>query len=130
MMRVLVVDDISFVRKSLKQILTTLGYDVVGEATNGLEVIEQYQLLKPDLVTMDLSMPKLNGIEATRKIISIDPAATIIIMTALLQEHLASEALVAGAKNYIIKPFASFEVEKVLKEASDHIRKDPITLYA
>lgn len=117
MIRVLIVDDISFVRKSLKQILTSLGYEVVGEAANGREAVELYEQSRPDLVTMDLAMPVMNGIEATKKIIEIDPAANIVILTALTQEHLVSEAIMAGAKDYILKPFQTSDVSRVLSQA-------------
>ena len=116
MNRILIVDDISFVRKSLKQILTSLGYEVVGEAMNGREAVELYEQIQPDLVTMDLAMPIMNGIEATKEILKLDPAASIVILTALTQENLATDAILAGAKDYIVKPFLSSDVSRVLKQ--------------
>lgn len=115
MIRVLIVDDISFVRKSLKVILTNLGYEVVGEAVNGQEAIALYAETKPDLVTMDLVMPIMNGIQATKQILKADPSANIVILSAMTQENLVTEAILAGAKDYIVKPFQTSDVAAVLK---------------
>ncbi len=111
---VLIVDDIPFVRKTLKQILTNLGYRVVGEAETGEEAIHVFQETNPDLVTMDLVMPIMNGVEATRKIIQLNPSAKVIILSAMMQENLVSDAIIAGAKDYIMKPFQTDEVSRVL----------------
>ncbi len=118
MPRVLIADDISFVRKSLKQILTSLGYEVVGEAENGREAVELYELVHPDLVTMDLAMPELNGVEATKRILKLDPAANVVILSSLTQEAWITDAISAGAKNYIMKPFQTADVARVLKEVT------------
>ena len=112
---VLIVDDVSYVRKTLKQILTARGLKVVGEAENGEEAIRLYQETKPDLVTMDLAMPVLNGVDATREIIKLDPEARIIVLSAMMQENLVSDAVIAGAKDYILKPFQTDEVIKVIQ---------------
>lgn len=130
MIRVLIVDDISFVRKTLKQVLTTLGYQVVGEATNGHEAVELFQECKPDLVTMDLAMPQMNGIEATKKILQIDPAANIVILSALMQENLVTDAILAGAKDYIVKPFVAADVARVLQSVMDSSGGMPNQAYA
>jgi two-component system chemotaxis response regulator CheY len=114
---VLIVDDIPYVRKTLKQILTNRGYKVVGEAENGDEAVRLYQEIQPDLVTMDLVMPKLNGVEATRMILKKNPDARIIILSAMMQENLVADAILAGAKDYIIKPFQTEEVLKVMDQA-------------
>ncbi len=114
---VLIVDDIPYVRKTLKQILTNRGYKVVGEAENGDEAVRLYQEIQPDLVTMDLVMPKLNGVEATRLILKKNPDARIIILSAMMQENLVADAILAGAKDYIIKPFQTEEVLKVMDQA-------------
>ena len=98
---VLIVDDIPFVRKTLKQILINQGYRVVGEAENGEEAIQLYHETKPNLVTMDLIMPIMNGVEATKKILQSDPAAIIVILSGMMQENLVTEAIIAGAKDYI-----------------------------
>jgi two-component system chemotaxis response regulator CheY len=112
---VLIVDDIAFVRKTLKQILTSHGYKVVGEAENGIDAIELYESTRPDLVTMDLVMPNMNGVAATRAILKNDPDAKIVILSGMMQENLVSEAIMAGAKDYIVKPFQTDEVMRVLE---------------
>lgn len=111
---VLIVDDIPFVRKTLKQILTHQGYRVVGEAETGEEAIHLYSETNPDLVTMDLVMPMMNGVEATKRILQMNPSALIVILSAMSQENLVTEAILAGAKDYILKPFQTDEVARVL----------------
>ena len=111
---VLIVDDIPYVRKTLKQILSSRGFKVVGEATTGEEAVTLYFETKPDLVTMDLVMPVMNGVEATKMILKQDPEAKIVILSAMMQENLVAEAIVAGAKDYIVKPFHTEEVMKVM----------------
>ena len=111
---VLIVDDIAFVRKTMKQILTSHGYKVVGEAENGIDAIELYESTRPDIVTMDLVMPHMNGVTATRAILKNDPHAKIVILSAMMQENLVTEAIMAGAKDYIEKPFQTDEVMRVL----------------
>ncbi len=114
---ILVVDDVAFVRKTLIEILSKAHYQVVGEAENGLEALEKYSKLKPDLVTMDVVMPQMSGIEATRKIIRKDKDAKIIIVTAMGHESLIAEAINAGARDYILKHFSTSDILKTL----DHI---------
>lgn len=114
---VLIVDDIPFVRKTLKQILMNLGYRIAGEAETGEEAVQLFNEVKPDVVTMDLAMPMMNGIEATKKILQKDPSAIIIILSAMMQENLVTDAILAGAKDYIMKPFQTDEVSRVLKSA-------------
>ena len=111
---VLIVDDIPYVRKTLKQILVSHGYRVVGEAENGDEAIRLYQETQPDIVTMDLVMPSKNGVETTKSILKIDADAKIVILSAMMQENLVTEAIHAGARDYIVKPFVTEEVLKVL----------------
>jgi two-component system chemotaxis response regulator CheY len=113
---VLIVDDVSYVRKTLKQILTARGFRVVGEAENGEEAIKLYQETRPDLVTMDLAMPVLNGVEATREIMKFDPEARVIVLSAMMQENLVADAVIAGARDYILKPFQTDEVMKVIHQ--------------
>ena len=113
MARILVVDDAAFMRVLLKNILKSGGHEVVGEAENGIEALEKYEELKPDLVTMDIVMPHLDGIETTRSIIKIDPKARIVMCTAVGQQAKVLEAIKAGARGYIVKPF---QADKVLKE--------------
>jgi len=103
---ILVVDDIKFVRKTITEILEKEKYQVVGEASNGKEALGLFAALKPDLVIMDLVMPEMNGIEATRIIVKAEKKAKIIIISAMKQESLIMEAIVAGAKDYLLKPFS------------------------
>jgi two-component system chemotaxis response regulator CheY len=103
--RVLIADDASFMRQMIREIIEPEGYEVVGEATNGMEAVKLYLELQPDLVTMDIVMPKRSGIEAVRSILAEDPQAQVVMCSALGQETLVMEALQAGAKNFIVKPF-------------------------
>ncbi|MEJ5257941.1 MAG: chemotaxis protein CheY [Fervidobacterium sp.] len=119
MARVLVVDDAAFMRMMLKDILTKSGHEVVGEAANGIEAVEKYKELKPDVVTMDITMPEMNGIDAIKEIKKIDPNATVIVCSAMGQQAMVIEAIQAGAKDFIVKPFQAARVieavQKVLK---------------
>ena len=114
--RVLVVDDAMFMRSMIKDILHNAGagYEIVGEASNGREAVSRYRELKPDVVTMDIVMPQMDGIEATREILKGDPAAVIVICSAMGQEALVVESISAGAKDFIVKPFTSERVLQVL----------------
>ncbi|MBU6153460.1 MAG: response regulator [Bdellovibrionales bacterium] len=114
MRTVLIVDDIPYVRKTLKQILSARGFKVVGEAENGEIAVGLYGELLPDVVTMDLVMPVMNGVDATKRILAINPDARIVILSAMMQENLVADAIMAGAKDYIIKPFQTDEVMKVM----------------
>ncbi|MDR3341770.1 MAG: response regulator [Treponema sp.] len=104
--KVLIVDDSIFITKQLNQILASAGYEVVGIANNGGEALELYQELSPniDLVTMDITMPKMDGITALEKIIAFDKNAKVVMVTAIGKEDLVKKAILAGAKNFIIKP--------------------------
>ncbi len=112
---VLIVDDILYVRKTLRQILGSRGFEIAGEAENGEEAIRMYREIRPDFVTMDLVMPILNGVEATREILKEDPDACIIVLSAMMQENLVTAAIEAGAKDYILKPFQTDEVMEVIR---------------
>jgi two-component system chemotaxis response regulator CheY len=103
--RVLIVDDAVVMRMMIKGILSKNGYEVVGEAQNGLEAVEKYQELKPDLVTMDMVMPEMDGISAVKQIVASDPNAKVIMCTSMGQQALVVEAIQAGAKSFITKPF-------------------------
>ncbi|RMF11866.1 MAG: response regulator [Candidatus Dadabacteria bacterium] len=94
----------------LKDLLATDGFDVVGEAANGEEAVQLYHELKPDLVTMDVMMPRMNGVEATRAILSEDRNARIVMVSSVGQESLIAEALEAGARAYVLKPFSRDDV--------------------
>ncbi len=109
---VLIVDDVAFVRKTLAAMLPRSDYQVVGEAHDGAQAVELYKRLKPDLVTMDIVMPKMSGIEATRRILRDDKNARVIIITAMGQENFVMEAINVGARDYILKPFRADEVLK------------------
>ena len=117
--RVLVVDDAVFMRKMISDILESSNFEIVGEADNGADAVEKYNELKPDIVTMDIIMPEMNGIDAVKKIVATDSHAKIIMCSALGQQALVQDALKAGAKDFLIKPFNASRVveviEKVLK---------------
>jgi two-component system, chemotaxis family, chemotaxis protein CheY len=118
--RVLVVDDAIFMRNMIKDIFASGGYEVVGEAANGLEAVERYKELKPDLTTMDIVMPFKSGIEATREIVKLDQRATILMCSALGQESLVMEAIEAGATDFIVKPFRTDDVLAVAKKVLEN----------
>jgi len=115
--RVLIVDDAVFMRNTLKEIFTSNGYEVAGEAANGVEAVEKHKEVGPDITTMDIVMPFKNGIEATREILQNDSTATVIICSALGQESLVMEAIEAGATDFIVKPFKAENVLQVVKKA-------------
>ena len=103
--RVLVVDDAAFMRMMVKDILGKNGYEIVGEAENGLKALEKYQELKPDLTTMDITMPEMDGITAVKEIKKVDPNAKVIMCSAMGQQAMVIEAIQSGAKDFIVKPF-------------------------
>ncbi len=105
MKRVLVVDDGAFMRSMIKGMLTKHGYEIVGEAEDGLQSLEKYKELKPDLVTMDITMPNMNGIDALKNIMQIDPEANVVMVSAMGQEVYVKEAIRSGAKSFVVKPF-------------------------
>jgi len=103
--KVLIVDDTKFMRNILAGILKKKDLEIAGEAVNGREAIEKYKELRPDLVTMDIIMPEIDGIQAVKEIIKIDPNAKILMCSAMGQQALVIEAIQAGAKDFVIKPF-------------------------
>lgn len=113
--KVLVVDDAGFMRMMIKDILSKNGYQVVGEAENGQKAVKKYQELKPDIVTMDITMPELDGIGAVKEIKKIDPNARILMCSAMGQQAMVIDAIQAGAKDFIVKPF---KPERVLEAVS------------
>jgi two-component system, chemotaxis family, chemotaxis protein CheY len=117
--RVLVVDDAVFMRNMIKDIFVAAGFQVIGEASNGLEAVERYQELKPDLITMDIVMPFRSGIDATREIIKQDPNAVVLMCSALGQESLVMEAIEAGAMDFVVKPFRAEDVLAVVNKVLD-----------
>ncbi len=117
-LRILVVDDALFMRNMLKEIFDRAGYQVVGEAANGVEAVERYHELRPDLVTMDIVMPLKSGIEALQEITREDPGARVVMCSALGQEALVIEAVQAGAKDFIVKPFKEERVLDVVRRVN------------
>ncbi len=120
MARILIVDDSVIMRRNLRSLVTRLGHEVVGEASDGNEGYVKYVETKPDLVTMDISMPDTNGIEATSRILEIDPEASIIIVSALKQKKDVLQAIQAGAKYFILKPFSDAKVREVIEQVLNH----------
>lgn len=114
MKRVLIVDDAAFMRLSLKMTLETLGFSVAGEAENGEVAFEKYKMLKPDIVTMDCTMPKMDGFEALKLIKQFDPECKVIMVTAIGQEWFVRKSILAGAVNFIVKPFKQETLKNVL----------------
>jgi two-component system chemotaxis response regulator CheY len=102
--KVLVVDDEIIVRKLIIQVLKSAGYEIVGEAGDGKRAVEMYQRLRPDIVTMDVEMPYLDGFEAMKQILARDPKAVVVMLTNRKEKHLVARIIDAGAKDYIIKP--------------------------
>jgi two-component system chemotaxis response regulator CheY len=114
---VLIVDDALFMRMMIKDILSKDGLEVIGEAENGVEAVKKYAELRPDLVTMDIVMPEMDGIEAVRNIMKLDPSARVLMCSAMGQQPLVVEALEAGAKDFIIKPFQPAKVVEAVRKA-------------
>ena len=119
--RILIVDDTLFMRSMLKDILKeSKNFDVVGEAESGKQAIDKYLELQPDMVTMDIVMPDMNGIDAMKKIFEIDPEANIVMCSVLGQESLVMESVLSGARDFIIKPFTKEKVLNILHGALHH----------
>ncbi|HOO74390.1 MAG TPA: response regulator [Tepiditoga sp.] len=113
---ILITDDAAFMRMILKDIIVKAGYDVVAEASNGQEAVEKYKELKPDFVTMDITMPVMDGIQAIKEIKAVDPNAKVIVCSAMGQQAMVIEAIQAGAKDFIVKPFQSNRVIEALQK--------------
>ena len=116
MKRVLVVDDAAFMRMAIKRILDGNGFEVIGEAENGAIAIKKYRELKPDIVTMDITMPEMTGLEALKSIRAFDPEAKVIMVSAMGQEGMVRETIMLGAKSFIIKPFKNDHVIQTLNK--------------
>jgi two-component system chemotaxis response regulator CheY len=114
--KILIVDDAAFMRMMIKDILMKNGYEVVGEANDGLQAIEKYKELNPELVTMDITMPEMDGITALREIKKIDPNAKVIMCSAMGQQAMVIDAIQAGAKDFIVKPFQADRVIEAIKK--------------
>ncbi len=115
--RVLIVDDAAFMRMMVKDILSKNGYEVVGEAENGLKAVEKWTELKPDLTTMDITMPEMDGITAVKEIKKLDPSAKVIMCSAMGQQAMVVEAIQAGARDFIVKPFQPDRVLEAVRKA-------------
>ncbi|PPK49477.1 two-component system chemotaxis response regulator CheY [Clostridium algidicarnis DSM 15099] len=116
MTRVLIVDDAAFMRMMIKDILEKNGFEVVGEASNGIKAVEMYKKEKPEVVTMDITMPDMDGIEAVKQIKEFDPAAKVIMCSAMGQQSMVMEAIRAGARDFIVKPFQADRVLEAIKK--------------
>jgi two-component system chemotaxis response regulator CheY len=114
---ILLVDDAAFMRMMLKDILTKNGYNVVGEADNGEKAVEKYIELKPDLVIMDITMPEMDGIESVKNIKKHDPTSRVIMCSAMGQQAMVIDAIQAGAKDFIVKPFQPERVLEAVRKA-------------
>lgn len=117
--RVLIVDDAAFMRIKLKDILEKNNYEVAGEAENGHEAIEKYKELQPDIVTMDITMPELDGVEALKEIKAFDPEASVLMCSAMGQQSMVMDAIRAGALDFIVKPFDTERVIRALDKVGN-----------
>ena len=117
--KVLVVDDAAFMRIKLKDILEKNNYEVVGEAENGIEAIEKYKEVSPDIVTMDITMPEMDGVEALKEIINHDADAKVLMCSAMGQQSMVMDAIRAGAVDFIVKPFDTERVIHALDKVSN-----------
>jgi two-component system chemotaxis response regulator CheY len=118
MARIMIVDDAAFMRMSIRTMLVEAGHEVVAEAANGKEAISLYNQHKPDLVTMDITMPVMNGIESVQEIYKLDPKVKIIMCSAMGQQSMVLDAIQAGAKDFVVKPF---QKERVLAAIHTHL---------
>ena len=116
MAKILIVDDAAFMRMMVKDILVKNGYEVIGEAKNGMEAIELYKKERPDVVTMDITMPVMDGIQAVKQIKAFDPTAKIIMCSAMGQQGMVMDAIKAGARDFIVKPFQADRVLEAIKK--------------
>lgn len=114
---ILIVDDAAFMRMMLREILTKNGYEIVGEAEDGMSAIDKYQDLNPDLVTMDITMPNMDGITAVREIKKLDVKAKIVMCSAMGQQTMVIDAIQAGAHDFIVKPFQPARVIEAVQKA-------------
>ncbi|ONI44517.1 two-component system response regulator [Candidatus Epulonipiscioides gigas] len=113
---ILIVDDAAFMRMMIKDIVSKNGYDVAGEAENGQIAVAKYKELKPDLVLMDITMPEMDGIQAVKAIKAADPGAKVIMCSAMGQQAMVIEAIQAGAKDFIVKPFQADRILEAIKK--------------
>lgn len=116
MKRVLIVDDAAFMRMAIRTMLEKENFEIVGEAQNGEEAIKKYRELLPDVVTMDITMPDMDGIEALTEIMQLDPNAKVVMLSAMGQEVMVKNAVIKGAKTFIVKPFKEEILIKTLNK--------------
>jgi two-component system chemotaxis response regulator CheY len=116
MKRVLLVDDAVFIRNNLKMMLEKNGYEIVGQAADGVEGVRMYQELRPDFVTMDVTMPNMDGLEALKEIKKMDRMAKVVMITAMGKEEIVKEAIINGAISFIVKPFNEEKVMAVVSK--------------
>ncbi|GEL75867.1 response regulator [Tenuibacillus multivorans] len=114
--KILVVDDAAFMRMMIKDILEKNGFEIVGEAEDGVQALEKYNELNPDLVTLDITMPEKDGITALKEIVSDDPEAKVVMCSAMGQQAMVIDAIQAGAKDFIVKPFQADRVLEAIKK--------------
>ena len=117
MARVLVVDDAAFMRKMVSDALSKGGHEIIGEAANGQEAVDRFQELKPEVMTLDITMPEKDGLAALKEIIAMDPQARVVMCSALGQESKVLEAIKAGAKDFVVKPFQPDRVLSAIEKA-------------
>ena len=117
MARVLVVDDAAFMRKMVSDALSKAGHEVIGEACNGAEAVESFRALKPELTTLDITMPEKDGLTALKEIIELDPNARVIMCSALGQESKVLESIKLGARDFVVKPFQPARVQEAVEKA-------------
>jgi two-component system chemotaxis response regulator CheY len=117
MARVLVVDDAVFMRKVVSDALMKGGHEIIGEAANGQEAVDRFQELKPEVMTLDITMPEKDGLSALKEIIALDPQARVVMCSALGQESKVLEAIKAGAKDFVVKPFQPDRVLSAIEKA-------------
>jgi two-component system, chemotaxis family, chemotaxis protein CheY len=113
---VLIVDDAAFMRMMIKDILEKNGFEIIGEANNGIKAVELYKKERPDVVTMDITMPDMDGIEAVKAIKAYDPSAKVIMCSAMGQQSMVMDAIRAGARDFIVKPFQADRVLEAIKK--------------
>ena len=116
MASVIVTDDAAFMRLMLKTLFQTAGYEVIAEAENGRDAIEKYQQYQPDLMTMDITMPEMDGITALKEIKKLDPNAKVIMCSAMGQQAMVIDAIQAGAKDFVVKPFQADRVLEAINK--------------
>lgn len=122
MARILIVDDAAFMRMMLKNILTEAGHEVVGEAANGADAVDQYNILHPDIVTMDITMPTMDGLQALHAINEQHPSAKILMCTAMGQQEMVINAIKSGARDFIVKPFDAVRIREAVAKLEQGVR--------